>query len=426
MKKVYRFNLIPGVEFVEKDGFYYAASDDPIWPKSHTTKVIIDGLLEYESNNSTLYERLEFTKKVVENRDKTIEEKDKEIEELTKKLKNAERNISYLDDKIEYLRKCGGEEINHRNNIINEKDKEIEELVKKLKNAENEIDHRNKLLEENDESIEYIRVKLHEEIMKSEAYKETIKTLDEENSKLNKQIIQNPISKGPIPLSFAEDCSDFYICTPDHITYGYIAGEFGIGLYVDDTLILLKGDKASEAVYERRAMIDKINTLEETLKKKDEMIEELEEDIELKIRMCTSYIRITDKLNNIINDNNSEIKVLSDQVTRLMDQLKEVMGETPVCDDIKPCRLTPEMVAEFEQRVKTEAKPETNFDKIMADTHNKLTPERLAQIIKTSGCQGVHCDDCPFNTIAKPYGLSLCDMPHHELAYWLSEDIKED
>lgn len=425
MKKVYRFNLIPGVEFVEDDGFYFAMADDPVWPKSHITKVVIEGLIAYERANN----------------------------ELKTKLKNSEFTISVLNDRIEFTKKC----------------------------AENEIEHRNKLLDEKDKEIEYIRGNLHEKTMESEAYKEAIKTLKEENSNLNKQIIQSPISKSPVPLSSAEDCSDFYICAPDHITYGPIAGGFGIGLYVGDTLILLKGDKANEAVYEHNAMIDKINTLEATLKKKDEMIEELGGIVEFANALCDGYGTLTDTLMDSVTEKNSEIKVLSDQVTRLMDQLKEVMGEnsgckscsngpepccnicdntdcehrvetevesetnigklmydmfisaldvwlkgTPGCDDIKPCRLTPEMVAEYERQVKTEAKSKTNFDKVIADMHSKLSPERLAEIIKTSECDGVSCKECLFNSIAEPGYLPICDIPRKALVEWLSENIKED
>lgn len=375
MKKVYKFNLIPGVEFVEKDGFCYAASDDPIWPKSHLTKVIIDGLLKYEENNRTLYRELTFAKKTIGDRDKTIKEKDKEI----RTHKNAN---SHLNNQIEYIKKC----------------------------AENEIDHRNKLIDEKDKEIEYLRCKLREEILKSEAYKEANKTLKEENSNLINLIAQSPVAKGPIPLSSAEDCSDFYICTPDHITYGYIAGEFGIGLYVDDTLILLKGDKASEVVRERSSMTDRINTLETTLKKKDETIKKLRNTTEFANGICDGYGALTDALMTSIEAKNSEIKVLSDQVTRLMDQLKEVMG-----DD-----------TEFEQRVGTETKPKTNFDKVMHDMYQKLSPARLASMIKSYDCEGVSCDDCLFSKTIGYGDFALCDMSTEALTEWLSEDIKED
>lgn len=272
MKKVYKFNLIPGVEFVEKDGFYYAASDDPVWPKSHLTKVIIEGLAQYEKNIATLYNRLRFVKRQLTTLEKSIIEKDKEI-------KTHKNTNSYLNNRIEYIKKS----------------------------AENEIGHRNKLLDEKDKDIEYLR---------------------EKNSNLDKVL--------------------------------------------HDTLI--------------------------------------------------SAI-------NIINEKNSEIKVLSDQVTRLMDQLKEATEENPGC---KECINGPEPCCDIcgntdcEHRVEKEAKPETNFDKIMRDMHSKLTPARLAEIIKTSECDGVSCEDCLFNSIAEPGYLSICDMPLGMLTKWLEENTKED
>lgn len=316
MKKVYRFNLIPGVEFIENDGFYYAAYDSP--DRSDLNKVIIDGLLEYERENG----------------------------ELKTKLKNSKFTISVLNDQIEHIKKC----------------------------AENEIDHRNKLLEENDKSIEYLRSKLHEEILKSEAYKETIKTLKKENTNLIDQIAKSPISKSPVPLSSASDCYDLYICTPDHIIYGHIAGEFGVGLYVGDTLILLKGDKASEVVRERSSMTDRISTLETTLKKKSALADTLMSSIEVK---------------------NSEIKVLSDQVTRLMDQLKEATKENSGC---KSCMNGPEPCCDIcgntdcEHRIETKGKSETNPSKALRNLvisaldiwlkENTDTNQRLEEDIK--------------------------------------------
>lgn len=241
MKKSYRFNFIPGVEFIEENGFYYTASDYPVWPKSHLTKVVIEGLAQYERVN----------------------------DELETKLKNSKFTISVLNDRISSLEAT-----------LKQKDKEIEELTNEIAN--------------------------------------------------------NPITKSPVPLSSASDCSDLYICIPDRITYGPIAGGFGMGLYVGDTLILVKGDKANEAIYERSSMTDRINK----------------------------------KLTDIINEKNSEIKVLSDQVTRLMDQLKEVMEGNSGC---KSCLNGPEPRCDIcgntdcEHRAETEEKSETNLDKVLHD-----------------------------------------------------------
>lgn len=278
MKKVYTFNLVPGVEFVEDDGFYYVAYDSP--DRSDLNKVILEGIIQYDHA-------------IVE-----------------------------------------------RNALIKEKDKEIE----------------------------YLRGKLHEEIMKYEAYKDYIETLEKVNAKLIDQIAKSPIAKGPVPLSSASDCSDLYICTPDHITYGYIAGEFGVGLYIGDTLILLKGDKASEVVRERSSMTDRINTLETTLKKKDETIKKLRNTAEFANNICDGYGALTDTLMSRIEEKNSEIKVLSDQVTRLMDQLNEVMEGNSGC---KSCLNGPESCCDIcgntdcEHRAETEGKSEANLDKVL-------------------------------------------------------------
>lgn len=169
MKKVYRFNLIHGIEFVEDDGFYYAASSEFDWgdiAKDGIAKATIEGLMRYDDE--------------IKHKDEEIEELEKTNDELTKKLENAERNCSYLNKHIEYIRRCGGKEINHRNNIIEEKDKEIERL----------------------------RSKLHEEALKTEAYKRHIETLDKENTK-------SPITKRYTPFNSAPNCSDLYVCTPD-------------------------------------------------------------------------------------------------------------------------------------------------------------------------------------------------------------------
>lgn len=280
MKKSYRFNFIPGVEFVEDDGFYYVVYDSS--DRSDLNKVILEGIIQY---------------------DHTIVE---------------------------------------RNALIKEKDKEIE----------------------------YLRGKLREEIMKSEAYKESIKTLKEENANLIDQIAKSPISKSTVPLSSASDCYDLYICDPDHIIYGHIAGEFGVGLYVGDTLILLKGAKASEVVRERSSMTDRINTLETTLTKKDETIKKLRNTAEFANNICDGYGALTDTLMSRIEEKNSEIKVLSDQVTRLMDQLNEVMEGNSGC---KSCLNGPEPCCDIcgntdcEHRAETEGKSETNLDKVLHD-----------------------------------------------------------
>lgn len=114
-----------------------------------------------------------------------------------------------------------------------------------------------------------------------------------------------------------------------------------------------------------KTFTDKINALEATLKKKDETIEKLRNTAEFANNICDGYGALTSTLMSSIEEKNSEIKVLSDQVTRLMDQLKEVMGENAGCSDIKPCRLTPEMIAEYERRTETEGKPETNSSKAL-------------------------------------------------------------
>lgn len=233
-------------------------------------KVILEGIIQYDH--------------AIVERNALIKEKDKEI-------KTHKNTVSHLNNQIEYIKKC----------------------------AENEIDHRNKLIDEQDKEIEYLRSKLREETLKSEAY------------------------------------------------------------------------------------IDRINTLETTLKKKDETIKKLRDTAEFANHICDGYGALTDTLTTSIEVKNSEIKVLSDQVTRLMDQLNEVMEGNSGC---KSCLNGPEPCCDIcgntdcEHRTEKEAKPETNFDKIMVDMHSKLTPARLAGIIKTSECEGV--------------------------SWWLEENTKED
>ena len=74
----------------------------------------------------------------------------------------------------------------------------------------------------------------------------------------------------------------------------------------------------------------------------------------------------------------------------------------------------------------TLVKPKTNFDKVMRDMYQKLSPARLAAMIKSYDCEGVRCDDCLFSKTLGYGDFVLCDMSIEALTEWLNENIKED
>ena len=149
--------------------------------------------------------------------------------------------------------------------------------------------------------------------------------------------------------------------------------------------------------YER--VIDELKT---KLKKKDETIEKLRNTAEFANRICDGYGALTDTLMSRIEEKNSEIKVLSDQVTRFMDQLKEVTEGNSGC---KSCLNGPEPCCDIcgntdcEHRAETEGKSETNLDKVL---------------------HGM------FISALDTWLNEDTDMPHKALTEWLEENTKED